>query len=67
MIRQILLSDLESLQEFFESATTSMDHRPDTFSMVPYYLSTDEYYRGFAKFDDTGKILSACFMRELVE
>lgn len=67
MIRQLLVSDLELLEEFFQVATTSEDHRPDTFSMVPYYLSTDEYYRGFAKFDDTGKILSACFMRELVE
>jgi len=67
MIRQILLSDLQSLEEFFQSAMTSDDHRSDTFSMIPYYLTIDEYYRGFAKFDDDGKILSACFMRELVE
>ena len=67
MIRQIVLSDLRSLEEFFQSAMTSEDHRADTFSVVPYYLATDDYYRGFAKFDDSGKILSACFMRELVE
>jgi len=67
VIRQILLSDLRSLEEFFQSAMTSEDHRADTFSVVPYYIATDDYYRGFAKFDDSGRILSACFIRELVE
>jgi hypothetical protein len=67
MIKQIGSADLKILEEFFQNAMTSEDHRPDTFAMIPYYLSTDEYYRGFAKVDNDGKILSICFMRELVE
>ena len=67
MIKQIGSADLKILEEFFQNALTSEDHRPDTFAMIPYYLSTDEYYRGFANFDEHGKILSVCFMRELIE
>lgn len=66
MIRQIENNDLDLLDDFFKNAVVSDDHRPDTFSMVPYYLKTDEYYRGFAKFEED-KILSVCFMREIIE
>lgn len=67
MIRQITKSDFKSLEVFFSNAVTSDDHRPDTFSKVPYFIETDELYRGFAKFNSNGEIISACFMRELIE
>lgn len=66
MIRQITTTDVPLLVEFFADALTSEDHRSDTFNMVLYYLSTDEYYRGFAKFIDD-QIVSVCFIRELIE
>lgn len=66
MIRQLTKDDIPALVEFFADAITSEDHRADTFDMVPYYLTTDEYYRGFAKFIDD-QIVSVCFMRELIE
>lgn len=66
MIRQIEKKDFELLDDFFENAVVSDDHRFDSFKMVKYYLETDEYYRGFAKFEED-KILSVCFIRELIE
>lgn len=66
MIKQIEKKDLVILNDFFENAVVSDDHRSDSFSMILYLLETDEFYRGFAKFEEN-KILSACFMREIVE
>lgn len=66
MIRQLLAQDLNSLDNFFENAMISEDHRSDSFSKIIYYLKTDEYYRAFANFEND-KILSVCFMREIIE
>jgi len=65
-IRQINITDLEMLKEFFENAVTSDDHRSDSFDYIQNYLKTDEYYRGFANIE-ANKILSVCFMREIIE
>ena len=67
MIKNIEKKNIDDLKNFFENAVTSDDHRHDSFSQIVNNLIIDEYYRGFAKFDNDGKILSACFMRELVE
>lgn len=64
MIRQISFNDYDTLVDFFDQANISNDHRIDTFDIALQFLKTDEYYRGFANFLD-GKIVSACFMREL--
>jgi hypothetical protein len=65
-IRKITIEDIDPLERFFQLANTSDDHRPDTFSMVSHFIETDDYYLGYANFVDD-EILSACFIRELIE
>lgn len=66
MITQLDNNNLHLLEDFFLNASNSEDHRTDSFDQIFYYLKTDEYYRAFVNLDD-GKILSVCFMRELIE
>lgn len=66
MIKQLEKNNFHLLEDFFAHATVSEDHRKDSFVRIMDNLQTDEYYRAFVKIDGE-KILSVCFMRELVE
>lgn len=65
-IKQITSDDLEMLDDFFLDAVTSEDHRSDSSANIKFLLESDQYYRGFANIEN-GRILSVCFMRELIE
>lgn len=65
-IKQLISEDFFQLEDFFTNATTSDDHRLDSFTRIKYALLNDCYYRCFVNEID-GNIVSACFMKELVE
>ena len=59
-------SDVDLLLEFFSHCNTSDDHRPDSFEKIIYYLQTVDSYNAYVNIEN-GKILSAAFMRDLIE
>jgi hypothetical protein len=65
-IKQLIPEDFSKLEDFFANATTSDDHRSDSFTRIKYALQNDCYYRCFVNEID-GEIVSACFMKELLE
>lgn len=59
-------SEINLLPEFFSQSNTSNDHRSDSFEKIIYYLRTIDSYTAYVNIED-GQILSAAFMRDLVE
>lgn len=65
-IKQLTTEEYWLLDEFFDHAVVSDDHRSDSFRQIKQRLHTDCYYRCFVNFYE-GSIVSVCFMKELLE
>lgn len=66
MFKNLCLSDISLLDDFFNNCNVSEDHRDDAWHQIKNYLHTDDSYRAYINIEDD-IILSAVFMRDLIE